>query len=146
MDTLTKQQRHDCMSHIRSKNTKPEVLLRKALFAKGFRYRINNRKLPGTPDIVLTKYKTVILVNGCFWHGHKNCKKYTIPKTNIAYWKSKVSRNKAHDEQVMRKLEILGWNIIVVWECQLQKTELNRTIKKVTKELEQNSFLNLNKH
>ena len=137
-DTFTKQQRHDCMSHIRSKNTKPEIMLRKSLFAKGFRYRINNKKLPGTPDIVLTKYRTVIFVNGCFWHGHRNCKKYTVPKTNTDFWKRKVKRNKARDEKVMRELEILGWNIIVVWECQLQKSELTKTVSKVNKELVRN--------
>ena len=137
-DTFTKQQRHDCMSHIRSKNTKPEIMLRKSLFAKGFRYRINNKKLPGTPDIVLTKYRTVIFVNGCFWHGHRNCKKYTVPKTNTDFWKRKVKRNKARDEKVMREPEILGWNIIVVWECQLQKSELTKTVSKVNKELIRN--------
>lgn len=120
-DTLTTEQRHRCMSHIRSKNTKPEVLVRKELFRRGYRYRINVSKLPGKPDIVLPKYKTAIFVNGCFWHGHDGCKRFVLPKSNREYWEIKIRRNQQRDKEIIFKLQQAGWGVIIVWECELSK-------------------------
>ena len=111
------------MSKIRSNNTKPEILLRKALFAKGFRYKINDKTLQGKPDIVLPKYKTIIFVHGCFWHNHKGCKRAHLPKSNIEYWKNKIKTNEERDFKNKEILKQLGWNIIVVWECEINKKE-----------------------
>lgn len=108
------------MSRIRSKNTKPEILVRKFLFAHGFRYRINVKTLPGTPDIVLKKYKTVIFVNGCFWHGHEGCRYAHLPKSNLEYWETKINRNKERDLQERIQLRRMGWHVIQFWECQLK--------------------------
>lgn len=101
MDKLTKEQRHRCMSAIKGRNTKPEILVRKFLFSRGFRYRLNHPRLPGHPDLVLRKYRTVIFVNGCFWHGHENCKYFRLPKTNIDFWSNKIKRNKERDKRTM---------------------------------------------
>lgn len=108
MDRLTKEQRHRCMSAIRGKNTKPEIVVRKFLFGRGFRYRLNHPRLPGHLDIVLRKYRTVIFVNGCFWHGHDNCKYYRLPKTNVDFWRKKVERNKKRDVEEQRQLVTMG--------------------------------------
>ena len=118
-DRLTRQQRHLCMSHIRSKDTKPEMAVRKGLFAAGFRYRLNVRALPGTPDIVLKKYNTVIFVNGCFWHGHSGCRHFVLPQANRQFWQDKIERNIRRDAAVKTRLEALGWKVIVLWECEL---------------------------
>lgn len=134
-DTLTPQQRHNCMSNIRSVSTKPEVKLRKELWRKGFRYRKNDKRLPGSPDIVLPKHKTVIFIHGCFWHGHKGCKYYTIPKTNTDFWIEKVSRNQSRDEDVWRQLEVKGWSVVIVWECELKKNRFEETVDRVEKEI-----------
>ena len=96
-DKLTPEQRRRCMSSIRSTDTKPEIIVRKFLFNEGFRYRLHTKKLPGSPDIVLAKYKTVIFINGCFWHGHEGCKYYVLPKTNTEFWKEKIGKNKERD-------------------------------------------------
>lgn len=120
VDVLTPEQRHHCMSRIRSKNTKPEILVRKFLFAHGFRYRIHVKTLPGTPDIVLKKYKTVIFVNGCFWHGHEGCRYAHLPKSNLEYWETKINRNKERDLQERIQLRRMGWHVIQFWECQLK--------------------------
>ena len=104
MDKLTKEQRHSYMASIRGKGTKPEILVRKYLFCRGFRYRLNHPRLPGHPDIVLRKYRSVIFVNGCFWHGHEDCKYYVLPKTNTDFWKAKIERNKARDLAEQHKL------------------------------------------
>ena len=120
VDVLTKEQRRKCMSNIRSKNTKPEILVRKYLFSQGIRFRVNVKKLPGTPDIVLRKYRTVIFVNGCFWHGHEGCKYYVLPKTNTEFWKEKIERNKARDYKKSMELRQMGWHVITIWECQLR--------------------------
>lgn len=130
-DTLTKEQRHHCMSNIRSKNTKPEILVRKELFKKGFRYRINVSKLPGKPDIVLPKYKTAIFINGCFWHGHQGCRHFIIPKTNAEYWISKIRSNQQRDKESVSKLQQAGWKVLTIWECELTATEFPETIRKV---------------
>ena len=107
------------MSRIRGKNTKPEILVRKGLHARGFRFRLHNKKLPGSPDIVLPKYGVAIMVNGCFWHGHKGCRYATKPKTNIEFWETKIARNRHRDEVTNAHLEALGWHVITVWECEL---------------------------
>ena len=118
-DNHTKEVRSMNMSHIRSTNTKPEEKVRKYLFSQGFRYRKNDRKLPGTPDIVLPKYRTVIFVNGCFWHKH-NCSRFVWPATNVEYWQQKILGNVRRDEQNYKQLRSSGWNVIVVWECELK--------------------------
>ena len=122
-DKLTPSQRHICMSSIRGKNTKPEILVRKGLHARGFRFRLHNKKLPGSPDIVLPKYGVAIMVNGCFWHGHKGCRYATKPKTNIEFWETKIARNRHRDEVTTAHLEALGWTVITIWECELRKNE-----------------------
>lgn len=108
------------MSNIRSKNTRPEILVRKYLFSQGIRFRVNVKKLPGTPDIVLRKYRTVIFVNGCFWHGHEGCKYYVLPKTNTEFWKEKIEKNKERDLKERVQLRSMGWHVILLWECQLR--------------------------
>ena len=135
---MTPEQRFKCMSHNRAKNTGPERLLRLSLWSRGLRYRVNDKRLPGRPDIVLPKYRTVIFVHGCFWHGHKDCKYYTVPKTNTEFWMAKVARNQERDQEVWRKLEAKGWSVIIVWECQLKKANLEETIDRVASEIVRN--------
>ena len=134
-DTMTQWQRHECMSHIHSENTSPETTLRKRLWHRGFRFRLNVKCLPGSPDIVLPKYRSVIFVHGCFWHGHKGCKNYTVPKTNTDFWVAKVARNQERDQEVWRQLEAKGWSVIIVWECELKKKRLDETVARVEKEI-----------
>lgn len=129
MDKLTKEQRHRCMSAIKGKNTKPELLVRKFLFSRGFRYRLNYPRLPGHPDLVLRKYRTVIFVNGCFWHGHQGCKYYTLPKTNIEFWKNKIERNRNRDLAERQKIVSMGWHCITIWECQLKPKVRQQTLE-----------------
>lgn len=136
-DTITPAQRHKCMSHIRSKDTSPEKVVRKELWRRGYRYRINDHRLPGTPDIVLPKYRAVIFINGCFWHGHKGCSKYVTPKSNVEFWKEKVAKNIARDELNAQRLDILAWTVITVWECELSKKNLSSTINRVEAELQE---------
>ncbi|MBM6864834.1 DNA mismatch endonuclease Vsr [Bacteroides caecigallinarum] len=128
-DVMNPEQRSRCMSHIKSKNTKPEIIVRKELFKRGFRFRINITKLPGHPDIVLTKYRTVIFVNGCFWHGHEGCKYFVLPKSNIDFWKSKIERNQKRDIEVQRELAKMGWHCITIWECQLKPNIKDKTLE-----------------
>lgn len=130
-DVHTPEQRSYNMSRIRSKNTKPEELVRKYLFAQGFRYRKNDSRLPGKPDIVLPKYKTVIFINGCFWYGHKGCRYFVWPKNNAAFWKEKIERNIQRDLLNHRSLTDQGWYIIDVWECQLKKAERSETLTRL---------------
>jgi DNA mismatch endonuclease (patch repair protein) len=111
------------MSRIRGKDTKPEILVRKGLFARGFRFRLQDRKLPGKPDIILPKYRVAILVNGCFWHGHKGCRYATRPKSNIEFWDAKIARNRHRDEVTEAHLMALGWTVLTVWECELRNSE-----------------------
>ena len=127
-DVHTPEQRSYNMSQIRGKNTKPEELVRKYLFSQGFRYRKNDPRLPGKPDIVLPKYKTVIFVNGCFWHGHEGCRYFVWPKNNAEFWKAKISGNIQRDAQSIRLLRDQGWNVIVVWECELKKANREATL------------------
>jgi len=119
-DTRDKAARSYNMSRIRSKDTKPELAVRKYLFSQGFRYRLHVKDLPGKPDIVLPKYKTIIFVNGCFWHGHKDCKYYRLPKSRVDFWENKVNYNRQNDEKKRKKLEELGWKVIVVWGCEVR--------------------------
>ena len=119
-DTLSQTQRSYNMSRIRGKNTKPEILVRKGLHARGFRFRLHNKKLPGSPDIVLPRYYVAIMINGCFWHGHKGCRYATKPKTNVEFWEAKIARNRHRDEVTAAHLEALGWHVITVWECELR--------------------------
>ena len=123
------------MSHNRAKNTGPELKLRHALWRDGFRFLINDKRLPGTPDIVLPKYRTVIFVHGCFWHGHKNCKNASTPKSNTDFWVAKITRNQERDQEVWRKLEAKGWAVIIVWECQLKKGDMEDTVLRVEAEI-----------
>ncbi len=117
------------MSQIRSTDSKPETIVRKYLFSKGLRYRKNVKTLPGKPDIVLAKYKTIVFINGCFWHGHQNCKYFVMPKSNTEYWDKKISNNIARDRITYQKLSELGWNVIIVWECQLKKDKRENTLE-----------------
>lgn len=109
------------MSQIKGKNTKPEMLVRKFLFSKGFRFRIHDKKLPGKPDIVMPKYRTVIFINGCFWHGHDNCRYFILPKTNSDWWAEKINRTISADVNAVEKLKKDGWNVLTIWECDLKK-------------------------
>lgn len=135
---MAHQQRHDCMSHIRSKDTAPEVTLRRELFRLSFRFRMNVHSLPGTPDIVLPKYRTVIFVNGCFWHGHKDCRLYTVPKTNVKFWTDKIKHNQESDLLNIQRLETLEWNVITVWECQVHKSALQSTMQNLEVQIREN--------
>ena len=126
MDVFTKDKRSKIMAAIRSKNTRPEIIVRKYLFSKGFRYRINHPRLPGHPDIVLRKYRTCIFVNGCFWHGH-DCPKGHLPKTNNEFWRNKINRNRERDAEEQRKLAAMGWHCITVWECELANNKRDAT-------------------
>ena len=119
------------MSQIKSKDTKPELLVRKFLFANGFRYKLHDKKLPGKPDIVLPKYKTVIFVHGCFWHGHTNCKYFKIPQTRTKWWTDKINTNKANDTKAIKALKKDGWKIITVWECKLKPAKAEKTLQKI---------------
>lgn len=136
-DVLTPQQRHYCMSRIRGKATKPELLVRRWLWDHGYRYRLNVNSVPGKPDVILRKYRTAIFVNGCFWHGHEGCDKYSIPKTNTAFWKAKVTRNRERDQRNYKDLHDAGWHVIVIWECQLKKSNIDATMHGVEHMLNQ---------
>ena len=138
MPLAPKERRHLIMSAIHSSSTKPELKLRHALWQMGFRYRVNDRSLPGSPDIVLPKYRTVIFVHGCFWHGHKDCRLFTVPKTNTEFWKAKVTRNQERDQDVWRQLEAKGWSVIIVWECQLKNNVFHETVSLVKEEILRN--------
>ena len=130
-DKHSKETRSYNMSQIRGKDTRPEEVVRKYLFAKGFRYRKNDSRLPGKPDIVLPKYKTVIFVNGCFWHGHEGCKYFVWPQNNADFWKSKISGNIARDQVNKKLLAEKGWRILVIWECELKKACIDENLQNV---------------
>lgn len=134
-DVHNKATRSYNMSQVKSKNTKPELLVRKYLHAQGFRYRLNDKKLPGKPDIVLPKYKTVILVHGCFWHGHKNCKYATIPKTRTEWWTNKINYNQLNDKKAIALLKKDSWKVITVYECQLKNPKRDKTLSKISETL-----------
>lgn len=131
-DVMTPEQRSRCMAAVKGKDTKPEMIVRKYLFSRGMRFRVQVRKLPGAPDIVLPKYKTAIFVNGCFWHGHEGCKYFRLPKSNVEFWKEKIERNIERDKESMQALLDLGWKVIRVWECELRnKANREETLNKI---------------
>ena len=123
------------MSHVRGKDTKPEVMVRQFLFAQGFRYRLYRKDLPGKPDIVLPKYRTVIFINGCFWHGHSGCKYATIPKANHDFWLAKISGNIERDKTNYAKLFELGWKVVEIWQCELKPKFREQTLNNLLTEL-----------
>ena len=129
MDVLTAEQRHRNMSAIRSRNTKPEILVRHFLWGRGFRYRLNKAGLPGHPDIVLSKYRSCIFVNGCFWHGHKDCRYFRLPATNRDFWQKKIARNMERDAEELQQLAAMGWHCITIWECWLKKDRRESTLE-----------------
>ncbi len=149
MDKLSAQQRHNNMAAIRSKDTKPEMIVRRGLWKRGFRYRLNHKRLPGHPDLVLRKYRTCIFVNGCFWHGHNvsltpspspkgegsdyivNSECCKIPKTNRKFWVAKIRRNKERDREEQRRLAEMGWHCIIVWECELKPSKREETLDSI---------------
>ncbi len=139
MDVHDKKTRSYNMSRIKGKNTKPEELVRKYLFSQGFRYRKNDKRLPGSPDIVLPKYKTVIFVNGCFWHGHKGCRYFVWPESNKDFWKNKIETNIARDNKKTASLESMGWKVITVWECELKPKIREQTLSCLVYKLHNNS-------
>ena len=159
-DTMTPSQRHICMSHIRSKDTKPELKVRRWLWGHGYRYRLNVKSVPGKPDIVMRPYRTAIFVNGCFWHGHNvrydvrskmedvmessDCCK--IPSTNREFWVAKIRRNQERDQENYRLLQENGWNVIVIWECQLTPKRLDHTMREVELLLNENMLSLYKKH
>ena len=142
MDKLSPQQRHKNMAAIRGKNTKPEMIVRRGLWSRGFRYRLNHKRLPGHPDLVLRKYRTCIFINGCFWHGHliqftmhnsqciiENSECCKIPKTNREFWVAKIRRNQERDKEEQRKLAEMGWHCITIWECELKPKLREQTLE-----------------
>lgn len=134
-DIYSKSKRSDIMSKISGKETKPEILVRKYLFSEGFRFRKNVKDLPGKPDIVLPKYKTVVFIHGCFWHGH-TCKRGTLPETNQEFWKEKIGKNVERDNRNIAELKARGWNVIVIWQCEIksqkpQKERLDKLINEI---------------
>ena len=140
MRKLSQQQRHVIMASIHAKGTKPELIVRHWLWNHGYRYRLNVKSVPGSPDIVMRKYRTAIFVNGCFWHGHEVCDKYSIPKTNIDFWMAKVKRNRERDQRNYKDLHDAGWHVIVIWECQLKKANIDSTMRGIEHELSKKLF------
>jgi len=134
-DVHDKKTRSYNMSQIRSRNTKPEILVRKFLHSQGFRFRLHDKKLPGKPDIVLPKYKTVIFIHGCFWHGHKNCKYFVVPKTRTEWWLNKINTNIANDTKAVKALKKEGWRIVHLWECDLKPLKLAKTLSRLLRKL-----------
>lgn len=130
-DTMSPSQRHYCMANIHSSGTKPEMLVRHWLWNHGYRYRLNVKGIPGKPDIVMRRYHTAIFVNGCLWHGHENCFNYRKPKSNIEFWEKKITRNQERDQKNYRTLQENGWQVIVVWECQLAPKRIEQTMSNV---------------
>lgn len=135
-DVHSKAQRSYNMSRIRSTNTKPEMLVRKFLFAQGCRYKLHDATLPGKPDIVLPKYKTVIFIHGCFWHGHNNCKYYKVPQTRTDWWLNKINTNNVNDAKTVKALKKDGWKIITLWECDLKPEKVDKTLHTLLKKLQ----------
>ena len=137
-DIFSKDKRSQIMSKISGKETKPEILVRKFLFSKGFRYRKNDKRMVGKPDIVLPKYKTIIFIHGCFWHGHQNCKAATLPTTNSDFWKSKIEGNGARDQKTKNLLKKQGWRVMVIWQCRIKNKNLfEQSMKNLVKRLTQ---------
>lgn len=130
-DVHDKKTRSYNMSRIRGKDTKPEIIVRKFLHSEGFRYRLHDKKLPGKPDIVLKKYKTVIFIHGCFWHGHKGCKYFVVPKTRTEFWLNKIETNRSNDQKYDELLKQSGWRVYTIWECELKKQVREATLNKL---------------
>ena len=141
-DKMTKEQRHRCMASIKGRDTKPEMLVRRYLHSRGYRYRVNVRRLPGKPDIVLHKYRTVIFINGCFWHGHEGCRYYVPPKSNSQFWQQKIERNKQRDIEKRIQLRLLRWHTIIIWECQLKPKQRYTTLQALEQTLNKIFLLN----
>lgn len=138
-DNQSKEARSYNMSQIRSENTKPEEIVRKYLFSEGFRYRKNDKHYPGHPDIVLPKYKTIIFVNGCFWHKHEGCRFFAWPKSNTEYWENKINRNHERDKLVQSELRSAGWKVIIVWECEIKnKKNAEKRLKLLREQIKEN--------
>ena len=135
MDVHSKEVRSYNMSQIRGAKTKPEDFVAKYLFSQGFRYRRNVKFLPGSPDIVLKKYRTVIFVNGCFWHAHEGCKRFVLPDTNREFWQAKLLRNRERDSENYKLLTNLGWKIFIIWECDLKKDKMAATLSKLSNDI-----------
>ena len=128
-DKFSKETRSYIMSRIRGKDTKPEILVRKYLFARGLRFRKNDKRYPGRPDVVLPKYKTAVFVHGCFWHLHEGCKYAKMPKSNVEYWEEKLYRNRERDARNQAELKAMGWTVLTVWECELKKDKCEETLE-----------------
>ena len=136
MDVHDQKTRSYNMSRVKGKDTKPEEIVRKYLFSQGFRYRKNDKRLPGKPDIVLPKYKTVIFVNGFFWHKHEGCKYFVWPKSNSEFWKEKIESNIVRDKKQYEELKNAGWHVIIVWECELKKKQRMDTLERLVTEIQ----------
>lgn len=136
MDVHDKKTRSYNMSKINGKNTKPELLVRKHLFFKGFRFRINDKRYPGRPDIVLPKYKTCLFINGCFWHAHEGCKYFVWPKTNVKFWQQKITDNTERDKKNHVALISSGWRVIVIWECELKNNNFEKRMISLIEEIQ----------
>lgn len=134
-DVHSKEIRSKNMAAIKGRDTGPEMLVRRFLHANGFRYRLYDKKLPGKPDIVLPKYKTVIFIHGCFWHGHKNCRYFVVPKTRTDWWLNKINGNIANDKKVRSALKKDGWKIITIWECKLKPKCVSSTLRKLVHQI-----------
>lgn len=143
MDIFSQEKRSQVMSHVRSRDTRPERIIRSILHKSGFRFRIQRKDLPGKPDIVLPKYKTIIFVHGCFWHQHEGCKKALPPKSNVSFWLEKFRKNKERDRKVIRTLQESGWKVIVVWQCEIPKIKKNPEIiiKLISEGVDENFIL-----
>ena len=134
-DRMTPEQRHRCMASIKGVDTRPEMRVRRYLHNQGFRYSLHSKRLPGRPDLVLRKYHSVIFVNGCFWHGHPGESCFRKPSTNVRFWEEKIGRNKERDAADVAALEALGWNVITVWECELNKKRFEQTMSRLVSNL-----------
>lgn len=134
-DVYSKETRSYCMSQIHSKDTKIEILVRKYLFSRGLRYRKNDKRYPGHPDMVFPKYKTIVFLNSCFWHSHENCPGFIMPKSRLEYWKLKLERNKQRDAEHNKELQVNGWRVITVWECELKKAVRDERLSQLYDEI-----------
>lgn len=137
-DNVSKLERSQIMSRIKAKNTKPELIVRRFLHKHGYRFRLYDKHLPCHPDIVLKKYKTVIFINGCFWHGHENCRYFKLPKSNVEFWKNKIETNRKRDQKCRKQIISLEWNEITIWECELKKGKLEQTLSELDYALQRN--------
>jgi len=140
-DNVTKKRRSEIMSNVRSSNTEPELIVRRYLFSNGFRYKLNDKNLPGKPDIKLTKYRTLIFVHGCFWHGHNSCNIYVMPRTNKKFWYGKIETNVSRDRRHTTSLRKLGWHVYIVWECDLRPSKRASTLMRLKNRILKNRLI-----